>query len=203
MFKIRLFAVVAVIGVMMTSQVQAANPFGYFMAMIDSAATKATANAYPTADQAFKDLQGARSFVAFRDFLSIADLHPVSYNYSFRIPYTLNWNDNMTGMSALCVQFVVKYEANYSVKQMETFQLDDSTTANYEYDKALGALVIRKRTWVYYLKTLDGWLYCGAESFFTTNAWQRMFGPFVGPGQGVNEKGQPAVEWKPAAPATE
>jgi hypothetical protein len=151
----------------------------------------------PTADQAFQDFQSERSFVAFREACKVVGLLPVKYNYSYRIPYILNLG-YMTGMEALCVQFVVKYQATYTTKESGDFQVNDSTV-HIEYDREVGTLVIRKTSWVYYLKSIDGWLYCGAESFFTSNFWDNFFS-LEGPGRGIKEKPLPPFEWKSANP---
>jgi hypothetical protein len=189
--------VVALLSVM-SGSVYARNPFFSFLDTLVSKTDKAAG--IPTAQQAFSDFVSCRSIVLSRDVAGVVGLRPVSYNHSYRIDYTLNWDSHITNIPAMVVQMVVRYDADVSVPQFQKVSWRD--TANKTdintyclYNKKMGVLTIRDKVFVYYLKTRDGWLYCGAESYLTSNAWSRMFNSNFG--QGLNGEDEATMEYKP------
>jgi hypothetical protein len=147
---------------------------------------------YPSAERAFRDYAGSKSFMFSKEALKgIFGFEPYKFNHSYRIPFMYNIDDGrIVGIESVVIQMVVTYRADKSEGDPD---IPDSLCLFIHSDRS--HYYIRDRIFIYYTKTVDGWLYVGAETSFTGFVYREFFidnplvfwgGPF---GKGYGEDG--------------
>ena len=103
---------------------------------------------YPSADRAFKDYAGTKSFTFSKEALNLFGFEPYKFNHSYRIPFMYNIDEGrIAGIASVVVQMVVTYRADKGEGDLnipDSLCLAINSYRNHYY--------LRDRIFVYYTK---------------------------------------------------
>lgn len=150
---------------------------------------------YPLASKAFEDFSNSGDIIFSRDVAKLTTFYPVSYNNSYRIPVSFTI-DNMSEIKGCVVVMVVKYRSDALGNGLADIKaaIESAFTGDeFSVDNQTGVVFVRDRVFLYYIKSLEGWVFIGGEAIFGMKRFCDFFNPLKNP-FGQTSTGEPTVE---------
>jgi len=131
---------------------------------------RTTSGAIPTGARAFDDYCSTKDFGIIKTLIEwFGNYRPIAYEpkHVFHIPCKYSYG-GLSGIDCMLVQLDAKFGA---IVMGQVSASGDSNKVNVEW---VSKDEFRAPVFVYYVKTMEGWMFAGAETILSGNPWTTL-----------------------------